>query len=130
VANESASVLHNLAQSPPSAWQVAVQLSLVAIPSETLLMAIREPAVAKLKVGEVSDPFLIERYDPLKLRYMREAYAVVKIEDIRPSTLPSFEEALPQVRSTYLSAHRVEIEERVQMQILNSINATILEDRL
>jgi parvulin-like peptidyl-prolyl isomerase len=89
-----------------------------------------QKTVAKLNVGEVSDPFLIECYDPLKLRYVREAYAVVKIEDIRPSTLPSFEEALPQVRSTYLSAHRVEIEERVQMQILNSINATILEDRL
>ena len=89
-----------------------------------------QKAIAKLNVGEVSDPFLIERYDRQQLKYVREAYAVVKIEEIRSSTLPSFEEALPQVRSTYLSAHRVEIEERIQMQILKSINATILEDRL
>ncbi len=89
-----------------------------------------QKTVAKLSIGEVSDPFLIERYDRQQLKYVREAYAVVKIEEIRSSTLPSFEEALPQVSSTFLSAHRVEIEERVQMQILKSINATILEDRL
>lgn len=89
-----------------------------------------QKTVAKLNIGDVSDPFLIERYDPQQLRYVRESYGVVKIEDIQSSTLPSFEEALPQVRSTYLAAHQVEIEQRAQMQILKSINATILEDRL
>lgn len=86
--------------------------------------------VVKLKTGEVSDPLLIEEYDRAQLRYERPGYVLVRIEEIRPSQVRTFEDARTEVWSLYVERHRRDLEEFAKQEVLASIHAEFVEQGL
>lgn len=86
--------------------------------------------VIKLEAGRVSDPLLIEEYDQAQLRYERPGYMLVRIEEIRPSQVRTYEEARTEVWSLYVERHRRDLEESAKQEVLASIHAKFVEQGL
>lgn len=86
--------------------------------------------VRALEPGEVSTPLLLEFYDQALLKYRRQGYLLVKLDDVREPELRPYEETKEQVAQLYEQTHRRELEEEITTEILESIDAEILEDRL
>ena len=87
-------------------------------------------AVRALEPGEVSPPMLLEFYDQALLKYRRQGYLLVKLEAVREPELRPYEEIKEQVAQLYEQTHRRRLEEEITTEILESIDAEILEDRL
>jgi parvulin-like peptidyl-prolyl isomerase len=86
--------------------------------------------VEKLKTGELSEPILVERYDRSLLRYHREGYMLVRIEEVRPARVRPFEEVEQRVREALLSQRHAEIRRRVDQEVLASIHAQVYDRNL
>ena len=87
-------------------------------------------AVRALEPGEISPPMLLEFYDQALLKYRRQGYLLVKLEAVREPELRPYEEIKEQVAQLYEQTHRRRLEEEITTEILESIDAEILEDRL
>jgi parvulin-like peptidyl-prolyl isomerase len=72
-----------------------------------------------LAPGAVSDPILIEVYEPEKLRHRRDGYAIVLVEERRPRRVPlSLDEVRPQVEKAYAQTHAVQLSAEVDAEVL------------
>jgi hypothetical protein len=85
--------------------------------------------VIKLETGKVSDPLLIEEYDQAQLRYERPGYMLVRIEEISPSLVRTYEEARTEVWSLYdrTAPSRPRVR---KTEVLASIHAEFVEQGL
>jgi parvulin-like peptidyl-prolyl isomerase len=73
-----------------------------------------------LATGTVSDPILIEVYQPEKMRHRRDGYAIVLVDERRPRTVPaSLDEVRPQVEKAYALAHADQLSTEVDAEVLN-----------
>ncbi len=80
--------------------------------------------VAKLPVGELSEPLLIERYNSNRLTYERVGYMLVRMEEVRePRPLP-YEEIRDKLIEQYLEQSS-ELQARIRAEILASVNTKI-----
>jgi hypothetical protein len=86
--------------------------------------------VEKLKPGELSEPMLVERYDRSLLRYHREAYMLVRIEEVQEARVRPFEEVEAKVRAALLSERHAEVRRRVDREVLASIRARVYDRNL
>jgi hypothetical protein len=67
----------------------------------------------------VSDPILIEVYEPERLRHRRDGYALVLIEERRAQRVPSsLEDVRPQVEKAYTQAHAQQLSAQVDADVL------------
>ncbi|RLE32906.1 MAG: hypothetical protein DRJ61_08415 [Acidobacteria bacterium] len=87
-------------------------------------------AVRALQPGEISEPVLVEYYDESRLRYRREGYILVKVEEIRDPEIRPYEEVRVPVREAYAKQHQQELEQALIQEILDSIDAEIFEEQL
>ncbi len=85
---------------------------------------------AHLEAGEISEPFITEKYVERQLKYERTGFAVVKVEGIREPEMRPFAEVRDRVVRRYLSRYRAELEEKIADEVLSDIGAEIYEDRL
>jgi parvulin-like peptidyl-prolyl isomerase len=86
--------------------------------------------VTDLQEGEISEPFITEEYVERQLRYDRTGFALVKVEEIRPSEVRSYEESRDHVVRRYRKSYQGELEEQIVDDLLESIAAEIFEERL
>ncbi len=89
-----------------------------------------QKAVDALRVGELSEPLLVERYDQSKLTYDREGYMLVRKENEEAPRVLDFMEAWSQVADSYREAHRQELQAEIRRGLLGSIHAEIVEENL
>jgi parvulin-like peptidyl-prolyl isomerase len=87
-------------------------------------------AVEALDPGQVSEPILVERYDPSLLRYRREGYMLVRLEEVRPKHLRPFEEVEARVREAALAERHAELKRRLDRDVLASIHARVYDRNL
>lgn len=72
-----------------------------------------------LAPGTVSDPILIEVYEPEKLRHRRDGYAIVLVEEHRPRSVPlSLDQVRPQVEKAYAQAYASQLSAEVDAEVL------------
>ena len=87
-------------------------------------------AIAAMAVGEVSDPILIERFLEQRFTYRRDGYMLVGVDEIQQPRLLTYEEARDQVIDRYVEEGSPEVNMEIRAQVLESINAVILEENL
>lgn len=87
-------------------------------------------AVLDLALGEVSDPILVERYEPNRMLYERRGYMLVRVEEIRGSDQRPFEEARDEVAERFVTTGSETVERQLGLEVLKEIEATIYQDRL
>jgi parvulin-like peptidyl-prolyl isomerase len=72
-----------------------------------------------LAPGTVSDPILIEVYEPEKLRHRRDGYAIVLVEERRPRRVPlSLDEVRPKVEKAYAQTYALQLSAEVDAEVL------------
>jgi parvulin-like peptidyl-prolyl isomerase len=86
--------------------------------------------VLGLENGELSNPLLIEVYDPERLIYRADGYALVRVEDRRPERMPAVEEIREELTAHYLEAEAPDIRREMRRTLLQEIGATIDEAAL
>jgi len=86
--------------------------------------------VRKLPVGETSDPILIERYEKRLFKYIREGYALVRVDEIKAAEFRDYNDAKEQVADAYYELHQTDLERQVIEEVLAESNTRILEERL
>ncbi len=86
--------------------------------------------VPELAVGEVSEPILVERYDQPQLKFERQGYMLVKVEDILESRQQPFEEVRQEVARSYSASAGSRRKDQIRRAILESVAAEILAERL
>lgn len=87
-------------------------------------------AILKLTLDEVSEPILIEHYNDNRLLYDREGYMLVRVEELRGATDPPFEEIRDRVAEHYVASGSEELQQQIRREVLEEIDADILQDRL
>jgi len=89
-----------------------------------------QPMLSELKVGDVSEPFLIEEYVQSKLKYERKGYGLVMIDEIREPRRLTFEESEDRVISHYIKHNQNKLLREITNEVLNETQLKIFEDRL
>lgn len=87
-------------------------------------------AVLSLEDDELSEPLLIEVYEPERLIYRADGFAVVRLEDRRPERMPAVEEVREELTADYLEADASDIRLEMRRTLLQEIGATIDEAAL
>jgi parvulin-like peptidyl-prolyl isomerase len=87
-------------------------------------------AVLGLAVGDLSDPLLVEVYEAERLRYRADAYAIVRVEQVRAEGTPPLEEMRTEALDRYLASRAPETRRELRRQILDSVGATVDEEAL
>lgn len=82
-------------------------------------------AVGGLAVGELSDPLLVEIYEPERMKYRADAYALVRVEERRPESTPPLEEIREAALDRLIAARSSEIRRRFRNRLLERIDARI-----
>ena len=86
--------------------------------------------VAGLADGALSDPLLVEVYEPERFRYRADAYALVRVEARRPEGMPPLEEIREDALDRLLASRAAEVRRELRRAILERIGATIDEAAL
>jgi parvulin-like peptidyl-prolyl isomerase len=86
--------------------------------------------VLGLENDELSNPLLIEVYDPERLIYRADGYALVRVEDRRPERMPAVEEIREELTAHYLETEAPDIRREMRRTLLQEIGATIDEAAL
>ncbi len=89
-----------------------------------------QKTVSQLAVGEVSEPILVERYDQPQLKFERQGYMLVKVEDIFESRQKPFEEVRREVARSYRASAGSPMKDEIRQAVLESVAAEILAERL
>jgi parvulin-like peptidyl-prolyl isomerase len=87
-----------------------------------------QKSLAAMDIGEISEPLLIEHYDQIRLTFSRQGYLLVRLEAVRMPEFPAFEATKEQVIQRYIETHLAEMEAQIRAEVLDSINATVLQD--
>lgn len=85
--------------------------------------------LASMKIGEISEPLLVENYDQARLTFSRQGYLLVKLEALKMPEVPSFETVKDDVIQKYIDKHRTEMEAQIRADVLDSIGATIIQGK-
>ena len=87
-------------------------------------------AIARMDEGELSEPMLLENYDPANLQYDQPGYILLRVEEIKdPEVLP-YEDSSDQVREHYYTQYPQEIEGKMRREVLAAVHAEIFEGNL
>lgn len=87
-------------------------------------------AVLDLRLNELSEPILIERYDNNRLLYEREGYMLVRVEEIRAAADPPFDEIREEVAEHYVTHGSTNLQAQIRREVLEEIGVTVFEDHL
>ena len=89
-----------------------------------------QKSIMDLTLNEVSEPILIEHYNNTRLLYERQGFMLVRVEEIRGATDPPFEEIRDRVAEHFVANGSEELQQQIRRQVLEEIDAEILQDRL
>ena len=82
-------------------------------------------AVTQLTVGELSEPLLVEVYEPERMKYRADAYALVSVEARRPERVPPIEEIREAALDQLIASRAPDIRRQLRGRLLERIDASI-----
>ncbi len=86
--------------------------------------------IEELEVGEVSDPFVAEVYEPERLRFVTAGVYIVRVEARRPPVQAEFAEVVDLVRANYLRRHYQRLVAEEREAALAAADLVVYDDHL